>query len=98
MKLSIFNPKTPARDSVHGFVESDGYVSIEADHYTRKFDASSARWEKIPDYGRTGSAMSVFPVDAASVTPPQRGACLEYQMYLFSIPARLSLTRFSLLH
>ncbi len=83
LNLSIFNPKKPARDSVHGFVESDGYVSMESDHYTRKVDGSSARWEKIPDYGRTGSAMSVFPVDAASVTPPQKGACLEYQMYLF---------------
>jgi glycosyl hydrolase family 115 (putative glucuronidase)/glycosyl hydrolase family 115 len=90
LKLSLFNPKTPAHDTVHGFVESDGYVSIEADHYTRKVDASSARWEKIPDYGRTGSAMSVFPVDAASAPTPQRGACLEYQMYLFD-PAHVEL-------
>ena len=83
LNLSIFDPKTPGRDSVHGFVESDGYISIEADHYTHKIDAPSSRWEKIPDYGRTGSAMSVFPVDAASVTPPQRGACLQYEVYVF---------------
>lgn len=90
LTLSIFNPPTPARDSIRGFVESDGYVSMEADHYTGKVDASSARWEKIPDYGRTGSAMSVFPVDAASVTPPQRGACLNYQMVLFD-PGKVEL-------
>jgi hypothetical protein len=90
LNLSILDLKTPARDSVQGFVESDGYVSMEADHYTRKVDASSSRWEKIPDYGRTGSAMSVFPVDAASITPPQKGACLEYQMYLFD-PSQVEL-------
>ena len=36
-----------------GFVEADGYVSIEAEHYTKKVDAGDVRWEKIDDYGRT---------------------------------------------
>jgi hypothetical protein len=84
VKLSIANPKTPTRDSLRGFFESAGYVSMEADHFTRKVDASPVRWERIPGYGRTDSAMSVFPVTAATVTPPQKAPCLEYQMYLFN--------------
>jgi hypothetical protein len=64
-------------------VESNGVVAMEADKFTRKVDAASARWEKIPDYGRTGSGLSVFPVTAASVEPPRNSPCLEYQMYLF---------------
>ncbi len=83
VKLTIFNPKEPMRDSLMGFVESNGAVSVEADHFTGKVDAPSVRWEKVPDYGRTGSAMSIFPVTAESVTPPQRSPYLEYQMYLF---------------
>ena len=67
-----------------GFVEADGYVSIEAEHYTAKVDSAAARWEKIPDYGRTLSAMSVFPVTAPSVTPLENSPCLEYRMYLFN--------------
>jgi hypothetical protein len=67
----------------HGFVEGDGYVSIEAAHYTSKSDAGGAAWEEIPDYGRTLSAMSIFPVTAASVLPPAKSPCLEYRMYLF---------------
>lgn len=82
-KLSLFNPSEPTRDSLRGFVESDGYVSIEAEHFTNKVEAPRVRWEEIPDYGRTNSAMSVFPVTAASVTPPREAPCLEYQMYLF---------------
>ena len=35
----LFNPQEPARDSLEGFVEADGYVSIEAEHYTKKIDA-----------------------------------------------------------
>ena len=66
-----------------GFVESGGYVSIEAEHYTRKTDATGARWERIEDYGRTLSSMTIFPVTAASVTPPVDAPCLEYQLYTF---------------
>jgi hypothetical protein len=65
-------------------VEADGYVSIEAEHYTRRTNSDSARWEKIDDYGRTLSGMSVFPVTAASVLPPASAPCLEYQVYLFN--------------
>ena len=83
VKVKAFNPPEAREIFSDGFVEADGYVSIEAEHYTKKTDAGAVRWEKIEDYGRTLSAMAVFPVTAASVTPPQDSPCLEYQMYLF---------------
>lgn len=88
LKLSIFNPKEPTRDSLRGFVESDGYVSMEAEDFTRKVDTPSVRWERIPDYGRTASAMSVFPVNAPSIPSPQKAPWLEYKMFLFD-PGRV---------
>jgi hypothetical protein len=69
---------------LEGFVEADGYVSIEAEHYTKKVDAGEVRWEKVDEYGQTLSAMSIFPVTAQSVTPPTNSPCLEYKMYLFN--------------
>jgi hypothetical protein len=51
---------------LRGFVEADGYVSIEAEHFSQNTPLGGARWEKIPDFGRTLSAMSIFPVDSAS--------------------------------
>lgn len=83
VKINSFNPPEPNRASLEGFVEADGYVSIEAEHYTKKVDAGEVRWEKIEDYGRTLSSMTIFPVTAQSVTPPQNSPCLEYKMYLF---------------
>jgi hypothetical protein len=69
---------------LHGFLESDGYVSIEAEHYTKSNSTpATAGWEKIPDFGRTLSAMSVFPVTADSVQPGPSAPSLEYRMYLF---------------
>jgi hypothetical protein len=83
VKLQTVNSQTPARNALKGFVEADGYVSIEAEHFTRKIDAGPVHWDKIDDYGRTLSAMTVFPVTASSATPPQ-SPHLEYDMYLFA--------------
>jgi hypothetical protein len=83
VKVHLFNPQSPTRSTLRGFVEADGYVSIEAEHYTEKHDAGDVRWEKIDDYGRTLSSMTIFPVTARSVTPPANSPNLEYRMYLF---------------
>jgi hypothetical protein len=83
IKVSVLKPPEPAMSTVHGFVEADGYVSMEAEHYSKRIDTTDARWEAIPDYGRTRSSMTVFPVTAKSADPPANSPCLEYQMYLF---------------
>lgn len=83
VKITAVNPQEPAQNDVRGFVETDGYVSIEAEHFTRQTEAGQVRWEKIADYGRTLSSMAVFPDTAGSILPPQTSSCLEYEMYLF---------------
>jgi hypothetical protein len=85
VQASAFNPAGPARDSSPGFVEGDGFVSIEAEHFTAKRDAGENRWIKIPDYGRTLSGMrATAPVDAPAATPGTDSPSLEYKMYLFN--------------
>jgi hypothetical protein len=85
VKVNAFNPAEVTRDSLQGFVEGDGFVSIEAEHYTKKTDTGANRWIKIDDYGRTLSGMrAMAPVDAPGATPGKDSPCLEYQMYLFS--------------
>ena len=83
VKLNIFNPPEPSRDSIKGFVEADGYVSMEAAHFSKNVSSPSAQWEEIPKLGRTLSSMTIFPVTAASVTPPKHSPHLQYKMYLF---------------
>jgi hypothetical protein len=87
VRVSLFNPESPSRQSLQGFVEADGCISIQAPHYTKKVDADSAHWDVIEDLGLTDSAMTTFPVTADSVTPPQNSPRLEYQMYLFNAGA-----------
>jgi hypothetical protein len=88
VKVKAFNPTEPSRDSLQGFVESEGCVSIEPEHFTKKTDAGENRWIKIQDYGRTLSGMrTTQPADAPSATPGKDSPCLEYQMYLFTTGA-----------
>ena len=58
------------------FAEKDGYVSIEAEHYTRKTDATvanGAKWTVIPELGRTLSGFTPKPIRASV-----EGMSLEY--------------------
>jgi hypothetical protein len=76
-------PQSPDRNKPDGFVEGDGYVSMEAEHFTTATSAGALHLDRIPEYGATLSGMSVFPVTAESVIPPQSTATLAYRMYLF---------------
>ncbi len=86
--VPVFNAVDITPDTVEGFVESEGFVSIEPEHFTANTGTANARWEKIEGYGRTLSAMTVMPVKAKSVIPPEESPCLEYRMYLFN-PGRV---------
>ncbi len=83
--LSAFNPAVPQAATLKGFVEAEGCVSIEAEHYTALKNTAERYWERIEDYGRTLSAMRATAVtDAPPAIPGKDSPCLEYQMYLFS--------------
>ena len=68
----------PEKEIKGAFVESNGVVSIEAEHYTSKTSGGKVTWEKIPDLGRTLSAMAPFPTTAAI-----EENVLEYKIYFF---------------
>lgn len=83
--LNAFNPATPDPGRVEGYVEADGYVSIEAAGYTGRHDTGDRSWVSIEDYGRTVSGMRTTAVtDAPPAIPGKDSPVLEYKMYLFS--------------
>ncbi len=83
VNVKISNPTGITRNSLHGFIESNGYVSMEAEHYTKKTQSGSNRWIRIEEYGHTLSAMrATSAVNALPATPGNDSPCLEYRMYL----------------
>jgi Glycosyl hydrolase family 115/Gylcosyl hydrolase family 115 C-terminal domain len=65
-----------------GFYESNGYVSIEAGHYTRTIGKMDAGWQDIPGYGRTLAGVMPYPATAKRQTPGGDSPHLEYEVNL----------------
>jgi len=63
-------------------IEKSG-ISIAADHYTKAINTDKIKWQILPDLGRTGSAISTFPVTAAEQRPVN-APYLEYEIYTYS--------------
>ncbi len=79
------NASTLPKDIWNGeFIETNGYVSIEAAHYHRKHEANGVTWQTISDIGRTGSGITTFPVTSTGQLPHATSPAVEYDFYTFS--------------
>jgi len=84
VSVPVFKPESPKPDEVKGFVETNGYVSIEAEHFSRAAAPLNFAWKTIPDFGRTLSGVTLFPAAAPSQNISANSPRLEYEMYLFT--------------
>jgi len=87
--IPLFKPASPAREEVKGYVESHGYVSMEAEHHTRRKNyRDGAAWEIVKGLGRSGDSVTVLPANVPSATLPLEivlnSPSLEYDLHLFS--------------
>jgi hypothetical protein len=83
--VNAFKPTGITPETLSGFVEGDGYVSIEAEHCTKNIAAGESRWLIIENFGHTLSAMrATAPAGNLPAIPGKDAPCLEYRMYLFT--------------
>ena len=82
VKVQVVVHQRPLPADFGGFAEANGYVSLEAEHFTHAVAAEPIRWQRIPGLGRTFSGMMPTPVTAESQTPSGESPRLEYRMYL----------------
>lgn len=61
------------------FAESDGYVSVEAENFTRQNSSSNISWTVIPHLGKTLSGITTMPV---TLSPENEDTYLEYDVEL----------------
>ena len=85
VKVPVFNPRlqTPAAN----FVEANGVVSIETEHFSKRIDRGGIGWQIIQGLGRTGDSVAIFPTTAGSIDPARVVAdapALEYSLQLFA--------------
>lgn len=73
------SPKIPTLMN-NGFVERNGYVSIESSHFTKAINNNSIQWKIIPDIGKTGDGVTVFPVTAFAQVLNKNTPHLEFEL------------------
>ncbi len=68
----------------HFFKEVNRVVSIEASHFTNAINTNGITWKILPDHGRTGDAVTPFPVTSSEQKPGGNSPHLQYEVYTYS--------------
>ncbi|WP_020620365.1 glycosyl hydrolase 115 family protein [Paenibacillus daejeonensis] len=88
IQITVENPELVLSEIV-GYVEADGYVSIEAEHYSRLNSNGDRTWQTIRNLGRAfgGDVMRAYAPDLGAVDETAIVAAspsLEYDIHLTS--------------
>lgn len=62
------------------FMENDGYICIEAEHFADKKDVAGGEFKVLSPYGRSGSAVKLFP-STADFYGAKELPYVEYRFY-----------------
>jgi len=65
------------------FAEVNGYVSIEAAHFTKAINKKNIQWKVIPGIGKDGNGVTTFPVTANEKTFSKNNPYLQYEIYVY---------------
>ncbi|PBJ15935.1 glycosyl hydrolase 115 family protein [Flavobacterium sp. ACN6] len=60
------------------FKEKDGYVAIDAEHFSKMNNSKNTHWEIIPNFGKTLSGITTFPQNSYLGT--EDNAFVEYEI------------------
>lgn len=86
--VSAFNPKYEVLKNYTGFVEDKGFVSINAENFSRKQAGKQAAWEVFEGIGYTNNVVTALPRSANSEADikviQQNSPILEYDFYTFN--------------
>ena len=80
----IDNSLTPDFGIVREFIETNGYVSMEAADYTRALGEEGMEWATVPNLGRTLSGVTAIPDFSLFRPEDEHYACIHYYMQMSS--------------
>ncbi|WP_343592136.1 glycosyl hydrolase 115 family protein, partial [Flavobacterium sp.] len=71
-------------DNVRGFVENQGYISIESKNYSKAINSDAVKWTIIPNLGKTDSGITIKPSNIKPIEISEVSPRLEYNVHFFS--------------
>jgi len=92
--ITVHANMTAAPSSFVGFIEGDGTVTIEAEHFAQNNIVQGSSWVVLPGYGKTLSAITSFPPTSGTFQAGS-GPNVEYDFYTFnSDSGQISITTY----
>lgn len=84
--VSVFNPASPVRDEMQGvYMEENGYVSIPAAGFHRKFESNDIKMNILPGVGVEGHALQLGnPISPLQMYRAGDVPRVEYDFYTFN--------------
>ncbi|MBN1117191.1 MAG: glycosyl hydrolase 115 family protein [Bacteroidales bacterium] len=82
VKVPIDNTETIETLAGKGFVESNGYVSINAVNYSKAILKEGYSWHRLDNYGKIGSGITLFPATMPKQEATESAPHLEYKVFL----------------
>lgn len=67
-------------NKVIGFVENNGYITINAEHFSDKYEPKPFEWKVIKNLGKTSSAVISLPVQKGRVELSKKSPKLSYDV------------------
>ncbi|WP_278022566.1 glycosyl hydrolase 115 family protein [Flavobacterium ginsengisoli] len=71
-------------ENAHGFIENDGYISIESKNYSKAINSDLVKWTLIPNLGKTDSGITIKPSNIQPFEISEQSPRLEYDVCFFS--------------
>jgi hypothetical protein len=90
INVKVSKDHKPELAGFRGFVENNGFVVLQAPHFTRQTKKQTNHWRVLSDLGYKGSSLQAFPLSISGnvVTHPDsiklNNAGVEYDFYTFS--------------
>ncbi|MES2332521.1 MAG: glycosyl hydrolase 115 family protein [Bacteroidota bacterium] len=90
LKIQATKINQSALSGYNGFIENNGFVSMNATHFSRQTNKPSIQWKLVDGLGYTGSALQALPLSLKSKSPSdpdsikRNNAFVEYEFYTFS--------------
>tara|TARA_R110002050_G_scaffold223338_1_gene359100 strand:- start:4714 stop:7344 length:2631 start_codon:yes stop_codon:yes gene_type:complete len=81
--IGIPNNKVKAiiPNGAKGFVENNGYISMEASHFSNKLEPQSFQWKVVENLGKTGSSVISLPIKKGRVELNENSPKISYNVY-----------------
>ncbi|WP_339881448.1 glycosyl hydrolase 115 family protein [Polaribacter vadi] len=64
-----------------GFIEKNGYISMEAHHFSSKTEPESFQWEVVENLGKSGSSVISLPIKKGRVVLNEDSPKLSYNVH-----------------